>query len=63
MLIGWLECYGQKYIAYFLHIYSCGIEYLLIQNFHCRKLKISAVRKVTLSFLYLLSKGQAEEKG
>jgi len=33
MLIGWLECYDQKYIAYFLNIYSCGIEYLLIQFF------------------------------
>jgi len=33
ILIGWLECYDQKYIAYFLNIYFCGIEYLLIQFF------------------------------
>jgi len=33
MLIGWLECYDQKHIACFLYIYSCGIEYLLIQIF------------------------------
>jgi len=32
MLIGWLECYDQKSIA-FLYIYSCGIAYLLIQFF------------------------------
>jgi len=33
MLIGWLECYDEKYSAYFLNIYSCEIEYLLIQFF------------------------------
>jgi len=33
MLIDWLECYDQKYIAYFSNIYSCGKEYLLIQFF------------------------------
>jgi len=33
MLIGWAACYDQKYIAYFLNIYFCGIEYFLIQFF------------------------------
>jgi len=33
MLIGWLECHDQKYIAYFPNIYCCGIEYLFIQIF------------------------------
>jgi len=33
MLIGWLECYDQKYIACFLNIYFYKTEYLLTQFF------------------------------
>jgi len=63
MLIGWLECYDKKYIARFLNIYFYRIEYLLIQFFTPEILKMLAVRKVTLFFLYLFCKEQAEEKG